>query len=261
MLLKKYLTVILAVVFIGIVIVAASLLNSKGGLPTNIHDFGMWKPVIIGLAALVDSVNPCAFSVLFISIAFLFSLERSRSHIILSGLLYILGIFVVYLLIGFGVLKTLNFFNISHGFALLGASIIILAGLIDMIGAFFPTFPIKLKIPSSTHKRIAPFIEKGTFISAFILGSLVGLFEFPCTGGPYLFVLTLLHGSDNYWSGVGYLLIYNIIFVLPLFVILFATANKTVLEGFERWRRAETKKSRVIMDIITIIIGLVVFFL
>ena len=70
-------------------------------------------PLVI-ISSLIDSINPCAFSILFLTIAFLFNLGRNRREIFKIGGVYILGIFVVYLLIGLGILQTLHLFNIPH---------------------------------------------------------------------------------------------------------------------------------------------------
>src|SRR3990172_2498937 len=66
----------------------------------SLSDYKGWLPGLIAFAALLDSVNPCAFSVLFLTIAFLFSLGRSRKSILKAGFVYIFGIFAVYILIG-----------------------------------------------------------------------------------------------------------------------------------------------------------------
>ncbi|KKU56475.1 MAG: putative membrane protein, partial [Candidatus Amesbacteria bacterium GW2011_GWA2_47_11] len=55
---------------------------------------------VITSAALIDSVNPCAISVLLLTIGFLLSLEKSRREILSIAGFYILGIFVTYILIG-----------------------------------------------------------------------------------------------------------------------------------------------------------------
>ena len=64
-------------------------------------------PLVIG-SALVDSINPCAFSVLLLTVAFLFNLGRLRGRILTVGLAYIAGLFLVYLLIGLGLLQALH---------------------------------------------------------------------------------------------------------------------------------------------------------
>lgn len=216
---------------------------------------------VIGGAALVDSINPCAFSMLFLTITFLFSLGRDRKTVIKIGTVYILGIFLVYISIGLGVLQALSFFNVPSGLAKLGALAIIIFGAIGIINEYFPKFPIKLKIPQGTHGILAKFIEKGSIPSAFVLGLLVGMFEFPCTGGPYLFVLGLLHDNATFWPGLGYLVYYNFIFVLPLMIALLGATNAKVAEKIDTLRRSETRKSRLILSLIMIALGAIIFFI
>jgi len=66
----------------------------------NLSDGGKWLLPLVGVAALIDSINPCAFSILLLTIAFLMSIGKVRSSVLAIGSAYILGIFVVYLVIG-----------------------------------------------------------------------------------------------------------------------------------------------------------------
>jgi cytochrome c-type biogenesis protein len=216
-------------------------------------------PFLIIAAAFVDSINPCAFSVLFITLAFLFSLGHSRSQIIKTGLVYVGGIFLTYILIGLGILKVLTIFNIPNGMAKLGAIAIILFGLINLINEFFPKFPIKLKMPDASHGKVGELIARATIPASFLLGLLVGMFEFPCTGGPYLLVLGLLHDEGSFMTGFWYLVLYNFIFVLPLLIAIFISTDKPILEKLDKLRRMETKKSRVWVSIVVMGLGLLVF--
>jgi cytochrome c biogenesis protein CcdA len=225
----------------------------------DFRNYSGFMPTLIAVAALVDSVNPCAFSVLIISITFLFGLGRTRSNIIKIGLLYVLGIFLTYVLIGLGVLKVLSIFSIPHLMSFVGATFIILFGLIGLLNEFFPNFPIKLKIPKLAHGNIAKVVEKATLPASLGLGFLVGIFEFPCTGGPYLFVLGLLHDQNNFWLGFVYLLLYNLIFVMPLIVILLISSNKHILQAVDSFRRAETKSLRIWLALIMILLGSLIF--
>src|SRR3989344_46039 len=171
-------------------------------------------PLIV-IASLVDSVNPCAFSILLVTIAFLFSIGRLRSNVLKIGGVYIFGIFLVYVLIGLGILQVLHIFNTPHFMAKVGASLLIALGAVNIINEFFPRFPIKLRLPQGAHNKMAALMEKASLPTAFVLGVLVGLCEFPCTGGPYLMVLGLLHDQATYVNGFAYLLYYNLLFVLP----------------------------------------------
>ena len=224
-------------------------------LTTSVHGF---LPVI-AISALIDSINPCAISVLFLTITFLFSLGKNRKFVLLSGSVYILAIAIIYTLIGLGALQALSFLNVPNIMAKIGASILLLYSIIGLVNEFFPNFPIKLKIPESTHSTLAKVISKGSIPAFFILGSLVALFEFPCTGGPYLFVLTLLHDYTTFWKGFWYLIVYNIVFVLPLILILAFATNKIMIEKIDKLRRLETKKTRVILLLVLMTFGIIIF--
>ncbi len=200
----------------------------------NAHQAIMFP--LVTVAALVDSINPCAISVLLITIAFLMSLGRARRDVVRIGGSYVLGIFLVYVLIGLGVLKALSFFGTPHFMARVGAGILIVFGFLEIIDYFFPSFPIKLKIPHAAHGTMAKFMEKGSVPTAFVLGALVAMYEFPCTGGPYLLVLGLLHDGATYLKGFLYLTWYNLIFVSPLLVILFVVSDRLVFERVQAWR-------------------------
>ncbi len=215
-------------------------------------------PVILGAAA-IDSINPCAFSILFLTITFLLSMGKDRKFILRAGAVYVFGIFLVYTLIGVGFLNVMSFFDIPNGLAKLGAIVLIAYSVVGIVGEFFPNFPLKLKIPASSHNTLARVIHKASIPASFFLGILVGLFEFPCTGGPYLFVLGLLHDQGRFWQGFGYLVVYNLVFVAPLIVILLVSSHKMVLEKVDRLRRLETKRSRLFLLCILLIIALFIY--
>lgn len=222
---------------------------------------GNWFLPLVAVAALIDSINPCAFSVLLLTIAFLFSLGKARKSILQVGLSYIFGIFIIYILIGLGILQVLHIFNTPHFMAKAGAYLIIVLGLINLLNEYFPRFPIKLKIPQASHRKIAELMEKASLPAAFALGALVGLCEFPCTGGPYLVVLGMLHDSGTYWSGLGYLLLYNLLFVSPLVVILMLSSEQSLMDRVSAWRKSNTGNMRLYGGLAAIAIGVLILLL
>ncbi len=205
---------------------------------------GTWLLPLIGVAALIDSINPCAFSILLVTIAFLLSIGKLRSSVLAIGSAYIFGIFVVYLLIGLGLLQTLHIFDTPHFMAKVGASLLVVLGLINVTNEVFPAFPLKLRIPGAAHHKIAVLMERASVPTAVVLGGLVGLCEFPCTGGPYLMVLGLLHDRVTYYTGVSYLILYNLIFVLPLVLILLVASDQALLARVHAWQQSERKAMR-----------------
>jgi len=214
---------------------------------------------LVSLAALIDSINPCAFSILLLTIAFLFSLGTfSRARMLEIGGAYIFGIFIAYLAIGLGILGALHLFNTPHFMGVIGAYLLIVMGVVNLINNFFPKFPIKLQIPHAVHGKIADLMEKTSIPAVFLLGALVGLCEFPCTGGPYLMVLGLLHDAQTKFKGVGYLIWYNILFVAPLIAVLFVASEQTVLTKLQDWKRNNLNGMRLVGGIIMILLGFLI---
>lgn len=215
---------------------------------------------VVTAAAFLDSINPCAVSVLLLTIGFLVSLEKSRRQIYAITGIYILGIFLTYILIGLGVLQALSFFGIPKALSKFGAITIIVTGLLSLGERFIPDFPIHLALPKFTKPSIAKLINQATLPATFLLGVLVGLFEFPCTGGPYLLILSLLHDKATYFSGALYLIYYNLIFVSPLVLILFFAGNPVLHERFLVWRKRHLATADILTSLAMILLGLVIFF-
>lgn len=249
----------------AVLLFGAVILLKTGNIGTttlwNLSDGGKWMLPLVSVAALIDSINPCAFGILLITVAFLLSLQKTRSSILKIGGVYILGLLTVYLLIGLGILNALHLFNTPHFMAKVGAILLITLGIINLINDFFPAFPIKLRIPQAVHTKMAALMNKASLPAVFLLGALVGLCEFPCTGGPYLMVLGLLHDQGTYITGVGYLLLYNLIFILPLVVILFIASDNTLIAKVQEWKRSEIKHMKLWGGIAMIVLGLLIFLL
>lgn len=258
---KKFFLILLGTVFLFGALALLKFGNLGTGLLWEVSNKGEWLFPLVTISALLDSINPCALSILLITIAFLFSLGKMRSSILQIGALYIFGIFVAYALIGLGILEALHFFNTPHFMAKVGAGLLIGFGALSLINALFPAFPIKLQIPKAAHQWMAPLMEKASLPTAFLLGALVGLCEFPCTGGPYLLVLGLLHDQVTYIKGLLYLLYYNLVFVLPLVLILVVSSDKFILGKMQSWRRQNVKGMHLWVGVAMIVLGALIFLL
>ena len=227
----------------------------------SLSNSGAWLLPLVLISALLDSVHPCSFSILLITIAFLFGMQLTRKKILQVGGTYIAGIFIAYFLIGLGILKVLHLFNTPHFMGKLGASLLIIFGVINIINELFPKFPLKLKIPSFSHTTMGRLMEKASFPAAFGLGLLVGICQFPCMGGPYLMVIGLLKDQVTYLTGSGYLMLYNFILIIPLVAVLWITANKNIVDKVQEWKKTNMKGVKFWAGLAMIIIGILIFFI
>lgn len=87
-----------------------------------------------------------------------------------------------------------------------------------------------------------------------LLGVFVVLVELPCTGAPYLAVLGLL-SRGAFADAVPLLLIYNFIFIIPLFIIIGITYFGTSSEKLEAWRKEHRGLMRLGIGIFLLLLG------
>ena len=211
-------------------------LTATGSPPAGRANLAQLLPAVV-VTGLLDSVNPCAFAVILLLLAFLFTLRKSRAHILRLGSVYIGMIFLVYLAIGLGILQSVRLSDDPHFVARAGSWLLIGLGVINLIEYFFPRFPIKLHMPAFAGARTHQLIKQATLPATVGAGILVGLCTFPCSGGIYVAVITLLNAKTTMAWGVGYLLLYNMIFVLPLIGILIAAGNRVTAKAWAQWER------------------------
>ncbi len=221
------------------------------------RDAWSFLALVLG-AGLLDGINPCAFSVLFLFMAFLFTLQRARSQLLQAGLVYIAAIYVTYLAIGLGLLRVFTLSSEPHLVAKLGAGLMIALGLINIKDAFWygRWFSLGvLKVGAETRER---WMQKATLPATAVLGFLVGICEFPCTGGVYVGVLGLLAAQTTYLSGLGYLVLYNVMFVLPLVAILLALGNRRVIGQVSRWEVQHKQALKLGQGLVMIALGVAI---
>ena len=212
-------------------------------------------PAII-TAAIVDSINPCAFSVLIFMMVYLLALG-AKKRMLKVGITYIVVIFIVYFLSGLGLFTVIQSTGLTRLIYTIAAIIAIVAGLINVKDFFWYGKGISLVIPESRKPLIQKYIQKASIPAAIVLGVLVSLFELPCTGGVYLAILSLLSSKMSLEAGIPYLLLYNLIFVLPLFIILFVIYKGVSPEKAEEWRLKKRAWMKLAMGIVMIGLGII----
>ncbi len=208
------------------------------------------------LTGLVDGINPCAMAILLFFITFLFTIRKARVAIARMGLVYIACVYIVYFLVGLGLLRATSLVQ-GHWLGQVGAGLLILFGLTNLLGAIFPKFPIRLELPEIGKEGLKNWMYRATLPATIVLGTLMGLESFPCSGGPYVAILGLLGSQTSFWEGFGYLALYNLMFIMPLVIILILAINPVMGAKIQAWERASSHKVRGITGGVMALIGLV----
>lgn len=233
---------------------------AAGPLPVGLANLSELLPAVI-LTGLVDSVNPCAFAVILLLLAFLFTLRQSRGRILQLGFVYIAMIFLVYFAIGLGFLGAVRISNDAHFVARAGSWLLIILGIINLIEYFYPNFPIKLHMPSFAGAKSYALIKQATLPATIGAGFLVGLCTFPCSGGVYVSIITLLNAKTTLAWGVSYLALYNVLFVLPLVLILLLVGNRATAKAWASWERQHALNIRLWYGVIMVALGVAMLLL
>ena len=210
---------------------------------------------ILGAAA-IDSINPCAIGVLILLVSTLFSSAKTRKKLLRVGFLYIFSVFMTYLLAGLGLLLVFastplwlaEYISIAVGVMIIGG------GIIEIKDFYWYGKGFSLAISASMAKRIHEYMVRISTPGVIFLGAFVALVELPCTGGPYLAVITILSQNFDLFA-FSLLVLYNLIFVIPLVVILLMINSGTKIHVVKKWKQSNRSYMRLTMGILLIILG------
>lgn len=212
-------------------------------------------PVVI-LAAAADSVNPCTFAVLVLLLGTLLVAGR-KGKVLQAGLAFIAAIYISYFLMGIGIFSAIQAAGVQRPFILVVSSLAILLGLWNMKDFFAYGKWFTIEVPQRwrpTVKRVTASVV--SIPGAFAVGILDSLFLLPCSSGPYIAILALLSKTATQAQGIGLLLFYNLIFIMPLLIITLAVHfGYTTTARAERWRSARLGKLHLISGIMMFILG------
>ncbi|MBS3109129.1 GAP family protein [Candidatus Woesearchaeota archaeon] len=223
-------------------------------------------PFVIG-ASLIDGINPCAFGVLIFLLSYLLKKTHDMKRMLLDGTIYIFGVFITYMVAGLVLLPIIQHLgNFSvYAYIIIGIAIIIF-GLLELKDFFWYGKGPSLQILPGYAQKIKDIAEKlggkgkqSAMLSgsiSFVLGVVVALVELPCTGAVYLAVLTLMSINGFTALNMSYLVLYNIIFVLPLFIIMFLVYKGLSTQAMEAWRNANKKYMRLIVGLLLTGVGI-----
>jgi hypothetical protein len=204
-----------------------------------IERFRRMGPLTVASAGLLDGINPCAFTTLVFLISYLTYIGKKGWAILLVGGAFTAGVFLAYFGMGLGAFGFLGALSGLHGVAR-WVNVVVAAGAFLLSIVSFGDYlkakrgeltEMTLQLPGILKKQIHSAVRRnmgGHMAAAFGAGVVVSMLEVACTGQVYLptiIFVTSLPGMRK--SGVLYLLLYNLMFILPLAAVFIAACRGT----------------------------------
>lgn len=233
---------------------------------TDVETIGLTTAKIVSLAA-VDAVNPCALAVLsLILIALITYNPKNKRNVLLGGLAFTLSVFVIYFLYGLVIIKFFQVIQVLTSirlflYKLLGVVAVIL-GILNVKDFFFyKPGGFGTEMPMSLRPKVKKIVSGITSPKgAFVVGAFVTIFLLPCTIGPYIIAGGILSTLELVKT-IPWLLIYNIIFILPMLVITgIVYAGITGIENVSKWKDKNIRYLHLIAGAIILCLGIIMIF-
>jgi hypothetical protein len=215
-------------------------------------------------AAVVDSINPCAMATLVFFVSLLLAAQVGVRNMWLAGGAFVAACFTTYFAIGFGLLRALH---LIAGFGIVRRAVdgVLLASLLVLAALSFrdavryrrtgKAGDVILRLPRRIEDRIHAVMKRGLRKRSLLLGGLgigvvVTALESVCTGQVYVPALVLMIKSGQ---GVGrsaaYLALYNLIFVMPLVILLALAGWGVRTPALVAWSRKNVAVSKTLLGL------------
>ncbi len=254
-----------------LVLKASTPLLDVSETPPREYSFISALLLIIG-GGLLDGINPCAIAMLLLFISMV-GFTKDRKTLLIIGISYIGAIFLTYFTLGIGILH-LGFLigatiYLNIGFAVLFTLLFILTFYDFIVTRRQKYGKVKNQLPrvvkafnKNVMERFAKIIEDedGGFrrialivIIPFVIGIIVGVTEAACTGQVYLGVLGSIiannPGSTITSIELFYILVFNIMFIVPLIIILIIAIKTKSVMGVSNYIREHLSLIKLITSL------------
>lgn len=190
-------------------------------------------------AAISDSINPCAFAVMLLLLSTILSRHKDKRKTLLAWAMFSFAVFITYLAMGVWLFSALASTSNTLVLKLIVGILWLLVWLANLKDYFRYGKWFVMEVPFSWRPKMQDLIYKVSSPRwAFAIGILVSLFLLPCSSGPYFTILWFMssQSKDLNLRWYIYLIVYNLIFVLPMLII-------AILVGF--WYTSVDKIAKI----------------
>ncbi len=226
-------------------------------------------------AGLLDGINPCAFATIVFFISLLGYAGSSKRQILVVGIGFTASVFTVYLLLGLGAFKALQALAIYSiiakiilGLTFLLVAVLFVLSLRDTLRYYRTgkTSDQTLQLSKENKRRIHTVMKRGMktgnlLAGAIGIGALVSLFEAACTGQVYLpTIILVLQDPSLRTNAFTYLILYNLMFILPLVIVFALTYGGMASERFARWSKDHFGHTRIALTLLFLLLAVLMGF-
>lgn len=237
------------------------LAAAKREIETMIRGFSVAAVLVAGL---VDGVNPCAFAVIVFLVSYLgLSRRGGRRAALIFGLLFTLGVFLCYFLIGLGLSELIDFLHGQRGvirlvFAGMGGLCLVFAvfAVWDTLrarreGAAAMRFGMPKSFHRAAHALIRNQAGRGVLgLGTVLLGMVVSTIELVCTGQIYFPALVLMNQAGRSARSLALLLAYNVAFIIPLVCVVVLAAYGVGSRQLAAWASRHAALTRALTAVL-----------
>lgn len=220
---------------------------------------------ILTATALANGINPCGIGMLITFLGYLLVFGgkgKEKGWLIKTGMVYIGTVFVTYLLLGLMFYQVAFYMQrwwLAGVFKQILGGIIALAGLIQLKDAFWQDLPIHLRMPKIGFERINKLMAKTSTGVTVLIGVLTTVFSTPCMLPLYIGTTAVIARSGLPMVAVlGYFLYYNLIFILPLIVILVSMVGGKQVVEMKEWEHKNITWMRFLLGVALVVMGAII---
>lgn len=259
---KKFLTLLIFLLIVSCFLLTVNFVFAQQEVCAPVLSLNPTTLAVVSAAA-IDSINPCALAILILLMASMLAAgEEKRKNILLTGFSFIAAIFLAYFLIGFSVFNIIRNCTIpfSGYFYKIVGTLAIIAGLFNIKDYFWYGKVFLMEVPLSWRPKMKSLIRNITTpAGAFIIGLLVSLFLLPCTSGPYVVIIGMLATKKIATiKAISYLVLHNIIFILPMIALALLINYGLSAEKAEEWRKQKLRLLHLIAGVILVGLGIAI---
>jgi thiol-disulfide isomerase/thioredoxin len=226
---------------------------------------GMSLPVFTIIIAGLDAFNPCAFFVLLLMLSLLVNAKNRKRMLLIGGIFVFFSGFIYFIFMS-AWLNLFLYMGEIRTITIIAAVVAIGISSINIKDYFLFKKGVSLSIPDSAKPDLYERIRKlmnASSLPTMILGTIMlaivaNSYELLCTAGfPMVFTRLLTLHDLTSWGYYLYLLFYNIIYVIPLLIVVLIFVNTL---GARKLSEKEGRILKLVSGLMMLELGLLLLF-